>query len=158
MSGLKSTLALSLFGLVLFGTGDTMAIREQTPDLQGIMRLKLGHTQKVLEGIVLEDFSAVEEHARELARLIESSEWIVLQTPDYVRFSNDLMRATEYLIESAAERNLDGAALDYVDLTLTCVQCHKHVRGVRRASAPELVGARAAPQRSVAMVGSAATP
>ena len=30
----------------------------------------------------------------------------------------------------AAEGNLDGAALKYVELTLSCVNCHKHVRSL----------------------------
>jgi hypothetical protein len=35
------------------------------------------------------------------------------------------------LIEKAREKNLDGAALSYVEMTLSCVKCHKHVREVR---------------------------
>ena len=42
--------------------------------------------------------------------------------------SNEFRRAVENLQEKAAQKNLDGAALGYVELTLTCVKCHKYVR------------------------------
>ena len=35
---------------------------------------------------------------------------------------------TERMSKAADEQNLDAAALAYVQLTLNCVDCHKHVR------------------------------
>jgi hypothetical protein len=37
----------------------------------------------------------------------------------------------------ARQKNLDGAALKYVELSLKCVNCHKYVRGVRMAAIAE---------------------
>jgi hypothetical protein len=37
-------------------------------------------------------------------------------------------RSDKALIKNAEDKNLDAAALSYVDLTLTCVKCHKHLR------------------------------
>ena len=37
------------------------------------------------------------------------------------------------LVENARKKNLDAAALNYVDMTLTCVKCHNHVREIRMA-------------------------
>ena len=37
------------------------------------------------------------------------------------------------VVKSAKDKNLDGAALTYVELTRTCVKCHKYVREVRQA-------------------------
>ena len=35
------------------------------------------------------------------------------------------------MAKNAKAKNLDGAALDYMDLTMTCVKCHKYVRETR---------------------------
>ena len=42
------------------------------------------------------------------------------------------------LAQKARDRNLDGAALAYVDLTLACVKCHKYVREVRMTRLDDL--------------------
>jgi hypothetical protein len=95
------------------------------------MQLKLEHSQKVLEGIVLEDFGMIAKHAQQLALLTQDENWEVLQTRDYRRHSDDFVRIAERLKDAAQEKNVDGAALDYVQLTLNCVDCHKHVRDQR---------------------------
>ena len=96
-----------------------------------LMHRKLKHAQKVLEGIALGDFDAITKHAEELIQISKAVEWHVVKTPRYEVHSNEFRRAADSLIEKAKEKNLDGAALSYVDLTLTCVRCHKHVRDVR---------------------------
>ena len=44
-----------------------------------------------------------------------------------------MMRDFEYankaLALAAREKNLDGATIAYIQLTVSCVQCHKLVRG-----------------------------
>jgi len=47
-------------------------------------------------------------------------------------YSNEFRRNAASLVQKAKEKNLDGAALAYVDMTLTCVKCHKHMRETRR--------------------------
>ncbi len=32
------------------------------------------------------------------------------------------------MAQQAKEKNIDGAALAYVEMTLVCVKCHEHVR------------------------------
>ena len=97
------------------------------------MHQKLEHSQKILEAITLEDFDLIGKHADELIVLSKRLEWKVLKTPKYEVHSNDFRRAAEELIKNAKDKNLDAASLSYVELTLTCVRCHKHVREVRMA-------------------------
>lgn len=92
------------------------------------MRRKLNHTQTALEGIVLEDFVLVERNARTLSLLSQAAEWQTLPTADYRKHSEEFRRTADALAKSAADRNLDGATLKYVELTINCVNCHKHVR------------------------------
>ena len=96
-----------------------------------LMREKLGHSQKVLEGITQNDLKEVEKHARALLALSRKAEWQVIQTPFYMHHSEEFQNFAERLIQKAQEKNLDGATLSYLGMTLTCVKCHKYVREVR---------------------------
>lgn len=96
-----------------------------------LMRQKLKYAQQVLEGIAVKDFDMIEKNGDKLVLVCKESEWKVLQTPQYDAFSNEFRRNVEGLIDAAKDKNIDGAALAYVELTLTCVKCHKHVRETR---------------------------
>jgi hypothetical protein len=98
-----------------------------------LMRKKLQHSQKVLEGIAVSDFDMIASNADDLIRVSKAAEWHVVKTPQYEIFSNEFRRSAETLGQKARDKNLDGASLAYVELTLTCVRCHKHVREVRMA-------------------------
>ena len=100
----------------------------KTADVSEFMRLKLEHSQNVLEGVVLEDFDLIAKNAQAMALLTEDENWMVLQTPEYRTYSAEFKQIANRLTQAAKEKNLDGAALDYVQLTLNCVACHKHVR------------------------------
>jgi hypothetical protein len=104
--------------------------QQMPPEFKGreFMHRKLEHSQKVLEGIVVEDFDLIEKNARTLNLLSQAAEWQVLPSAEYRRHSEEFRRTTESLVKAAREKNLDGAALAYVQLTLNCVNCHKYVR------------------------------
>jgi hypothetical protein len=89
---------------------------------------KLSYSHKVLEGVATRDFKMIADNAEELIAVSKGAEWKVLKTPSYEIHSNDFRRTAEDLIKNARDKNLDAAALNYVDLTLTCVKCHKYVR------------------------------
>lgn len=97
------------------------------------MRQKLEHSQKVLEGLALEDYDLIAENAESLAVLSQAAGWQVLKTPEYAQHSTEFLRLAKQLGEMAEKKNLDGAAFTYVQLTINCVNCHKYVRTVRTA-------------------------
>jgi cytochrome c556 len=101
-----------------------------TDQVAGFMRAKLVHSQNVLEGLTTEDFDLIERGAQELSLASLDSSWQVLQTEDYVRQSAEFRRSCDSLREAAQKRNLDGATVAWMDVTLKCVQCHKYVRDV----------------------------
>jgi hypothetical protein len=101
------------------------------PRLADLMRKKLEHAQKVLEGIAVNDFDKISRGGEELMLVSKTVEWRVFKTPEYEIHSNSFRRAAETLMEKAKDKNIDGAALAYVDLTLSCVKCHKYVRDTR---------------------------
>lgn len=109
-------------------------------DVADFMRLKLGHSQNVLEGIVVEDFDMIAKNSQALGLLAQDANWRVYQTPEYRHHSADFQRVTDALTQAAKDRNIDGAALAYVQLTMSCVNCHKYTRGVRMASLDDAFG------------------
>jgi hypothetical protein len=103
------------------------------PKVNDLMQRKLKYAQNVLEGIALNDFEKIGQNGEDLIRVSKLAEWKILKTPQYELYSNEFRRSADALATRAKEKNLDGAALAYVEMTLTCVRCHKHVREVRMA-------------------------
>jgi hypothetical protein len=93
-----------------------------------LMQRKLSESQKVLEGIALGKFDDIANHAQELIEVSRAAGFRVLKTPRYELYSREFQQIAEGLVKNANDKNLDAAALSYVELTLTCVKCHKHVR------------------------------
>jgi hypothetical protein len=112
-----------------------VASAQEPLNLKMLMTRKLDQSQKLLEAIALSDFDKIGRHAEELIRISKAAEFRVLKTPQYEVLSNDFRRSAETLVMMARGKNIDGAALAYVELTLSCVKCHKHVREVRMARA-----------------------
>src|SRR5262245_61193949 len=103
---------------------------EEPKKINELMRTKLEHSQKVLEGIALTDFDRIATHAGELIQISKAAEWKVVKSPQYELYSSEFRRNVETMVEAAKAKNIDSATLAYVDLTLTCVKCHKHVREI----------------------------
>jgi hypothetical protein len=116
---------------LLVGFSHPSGFGEDPQNVTELMRKKLKHAQAVLEGIAVNDFDKIAQSSDELMLISKAAEWRVVKTPDYDLHSNSFRRACESLKEKAKEKNLDGAALAYVDLTLSCVRCHKYVRDTR---------------------------
>ena len=125
-----------LTAAALLAVVPVMAGHAQEPNtLKALMIKKLENSQKVLDGLALGDFERIGKHAEELIRISKAVEFRVFKTPQYEIYSNDFRRNADTLVMMAKGKNLDGAALAYVELTLTCVKCHKHVREIRMARA-----------------------
>ena len=111
----------------------TLGQSEPPNNVRDFMRAKLANSQKVLEGLATEDFDMIAKNAQAMSLLSQATNWQVLQTQEYLQQSQDFRRTADALTEAARKKNLDGAALAYVELTMKCVNCHKYVRGVRMA-------------------------
>src|SRR5207253_4288528 len=104
------------------------------------MQRKLAHAQKALEGIALNDFDGIVRSADGLLDASRDAGFQVLKTRRYELYTDEFRRAAEGMRKHARARNTDAAALSYVDLTLTCVKCHQHVREERIGLAPPAGG------------------
>jgi cytochrome c556 len=102
-------------------------------DLAAFMKVKLRHAEKVLEGLATEDYELIVKNSQAISLLCEDEMWAVLQTPEYRERSREFRRSVDAITEAARSKNLEAAALSYVDSTMKCVSCHKYVRKTRSA-------------------------
>src|SRR5262245_3729523 len=96
-----------------------------------LMKRKLEHAQKVLEGVALNDFEKIAKHAEELILISQLAGWKAIKTPEYEVHSGDFRRHAQTLVKDAKAKNAAAAARAHVELTMSCVKCHKYVREVR---------------------------
>jgi cytochrome c556 len=130
---MKHKILIGVLTLASIGWLATGGKGEPRKELQDFMRVKLRHSQKVLEGLVLEDFDMIAKNAQEMSLLSLAESWQVLQTPDYVDYSRKFRNAADTLADVAKKKKLDESTVAFNQLTTKCVQCHKYVRGVRMA-------------------------
>jgi cytochrome c556 len=119
--------------ILLIANVGVTASAAQTIGLNRVMRAKLEHAQQILGDVVTSNWSGLEQHSQELRRAAEDPAWAVLTTPEYVRQTGAFLRASDDLLEAAKQRDLEGAPLAYVSLTMSCVQCHRYVARTRIA-------------------------
>jgi hypothetical protein len=99
--------------------------RERDP----LMVEKLKESQILLEGLALNDPAKVQKSAEELLRISKEAQFRkAVNTPQYEYHANTFQRSAEVAIEKAKAKNVDGATLAYLDMTMTCVRCHQYTR------------------------------
>jgi cytochrome c556 len=121
------TLFVLMAGTLLLSRGD-----DQPKDRNVFMKLKLQNAQSVLEGLALTDFKKIETGGEYLWMLSKKTEFQHRHTPEYKQYSDAFGRNAETIVRMAQEKNLDGAARAYVQMTINCVDCHKHLREAKR--------------------------
>jgi hypothetical protein len=123
-------LALSLV-LVGFGRAEEKPAQKpkEEPKKPTVMQRKLAHSHKVLEALAKKDFKALEAGADGLIECVNDLTWKINETEKYLAHTVNMLRQSEALKKAAKDKNIDAAALAYVDMTLTCVKCHNFLRG-----------------------------
>ncbi|WP_437229874.1 hypothetical protein SH661x_001667 [Planctomicrobium sp. SH661] len=96
--------------------------------LQEFMRLKLSASEKILEGLSLEDMDLVQSGADSLNKMSTAEKWRVSNDAMYRQFSEEFQRNTSELAKAAGNDNLDQAALKWFATTMSCIECHRYVR------------------------------
>jgi len=104
--------------------------------LQAFMRKKLAASTMVLEGLCTEDLQLVAEGAKRLHEMSDAEAWHVSNDVMYKQFSNEFRQITKELIKAAEEDKADRATLKWLDATVSCLDCHRFVRGMRIVEQP----------------------
>ena len=100
------------------------------------MRKKLAATQDILEGLTTEDFEMIGRGAKLLKTMSEHADFQVSKETMYRQHAAEFERISGKLEKAATDLKLDSAALQYVNLTMNCIECHKFVRNVLVADRP----------------------
>ena len=117
------------------GTWFSRAEDKNRPTTSEIMKEKLDYSHMILNGIATENYDLVLRNAENLSRLSQANAWRARQTPEYEILSAEFRRQADALAKAAKDRNIDAASLAYVQMTLSCVNCHKYMRGKKMARA-----------------------
>jgi hypothetical protein len=138
--GLAAVVAVGLASLASDGRTQTRPPsdkKEPVPTTEKLlMRDKLTYAKDALDGLSVEDFDKVAKAAEMMRIISRASSWYVIDSDEYRRHSKDFQEQAADLGRHAKDKNLDAAALDYVRISLTCVQCHKYVRDERARKKP----------------------
>ncbi len=118
---MSSTLAIEL------ARGDDGKSKQQEASV--FMKQKLSASQNILAGLTRADFDAIKKNAESMLVVGYLEKWVRADTPGYQKMMRDFEYANKSLVLASREKNLDGATLAYVQLTFSCVHCHKLVRG-----------------------------
>ncbi len=115
----------------LFAAGERAAPSVTHDDkLAGLMLAKLASSQRIVSGLVTDDFAEIRKGAEELNRICEATEWAAHSDQIYAHHRTELRRQSLKLVKMADEQNLDGAAFTYMHSLTTCISCHEHCRNV----------------------------
>lgn len=121
--------AVVVAGMLAVGLAFSAAQNKKSRATKEFMRDKLELTQGILEGLAVENFDLILSRSQRLSAMSQEVDWKVFENPDYEQQSIAFRRNVDALTKAAKNKNLDGATLAYVRVTMSCVECHKYVRG-----------------------------
>ena len=95
------------------------------------MDRKLHLSQQLLAGITAGDFDKVTTSAQAMRSLNKVEAFIRGRTPGYRTQLQFFDESLDEIIRQADKDNLEGAALGFTQLTISCVNCHKQLRAAK---------------------------
>jgi cytochrome c556 len=73
--------------------------------------------------------------AQTLHALNQSADETIRKSAEHQEQTGEFAQQAKSIKKAAREKNIDGATLAYFGMTLSCVSCHRHMRGSEQASA-----------------------
>jgi cytochrome c556 len=119
--GIVAALALLAFAVRVAGA-------DEKDEPSYWMQKKMEYSGKILAGLAKADFEAIEKNAKSMNALSQIEKWVRASAPGYDSQLATFRSANKSLVRMAQEQDLDGATLAFMQLTHSCVQCHKVVR------------------------------
>lgn len=136
--GCYQTLAVIATATVLLLAPNSIAVgqEQKTPKSNESepsvwMRKKLDFSRNILAGLASEDFDRVATNAQAMQGMSKLEWFIRGKVPGYRTQLEIFQDANEQIIRQAQKDNIEGAALAFTQLTISCVNCHKHLRDAK---------------------------
>jgi hypothetical protein len=117
----KTRLIWTLCALLLCAVAAPARGEEDDQKASYWMKKKLEYSGQILSGLTSNDFDKIAKSARSMNALGHLERWVPANSSDYREQFRIFQSANRQLVEMADDENLDGAALAYVQLTLSCV-------------------------------------
>lgn len=136
---------LAIGSVAAFADDPPAGEKEEKPDVW--MQKKLKFSQQILAGIAAGDFDQIARSADTLKGLDKIESFIRARTPRYRVQLQLFQDANEEIIRQADAENLEGVTLAFNQLTISCVNCHKHLREEEKRKKKDLEALRPMPQR-----------
>ncbi|HZQ45768.1 MAG TPA: cytochrome c, partial [Verrucomicrobiae bacterium] len=92
------------------------------------MRQKLGYSQKIIEGITLENYDMVNTNAIHIWTMAQKSIFQVFKNPVYAEKTSTFQSDIAVLMEAARAKNTADVLKAYMKVTSDCVDCHQNFR------------------------------
>ena len=96
--------------------------------LSTFMQQKLNASNEILRGLMTDDLELVEENADKLLDMSREEKWRASNDMMYLQHSSQFGNAVDELREKAKDGSMDGASLAWINVTMSCIQCHNWVR------------------------------
>ncbi len=129
MKKLSFFCGLVMLSLAAFSLRGEDRAKEEEPSFW--MKKKLEYAEKILEGLTEADFESISKNAKMMQQLNKIEEFVRGRDESYEFHLKAFHYANRELIRQSAEEDIDGAALAYTQLTLSCVNCHTHLRDLK---------------------------
>jgi hypothetical protein len=125
-----TAVSCGIVALVVAGTAGAQEKQPAGQDRQTSfwMEKKLEYSQNILAGIANADYDLIVKNAESMRSLSKIEGFIRRQTPGYRTQLRIFEDAADEIIRQANRDNVDGAALAFTQMTISCVNCHKHLR------------------------------
>jgi hypothetical protein len=94
------------------------------------MQEKLENSQAIFAAMAVADFEMIEESSERLSTVGSLEGFVRKGYPGYRTQLSTFQFAVNDIREQAAKKNIEGVALGFHQLTLSCVNCHKQLRNV----------------------------
>jgi cytochrome c556 len=118
--------AVVILGLLAFAVRVAGGAEQDEPSFW--MQKKMEYSEKILAGLAKADFEAIEKNSKSMNALSQLEKWVRAGSPAYQSQLTTFRSANRSLVRMAQEKDLDGATLAFMQLTQSCVQCHKVIR------------------------------
>ena len=120
--------SISLAVMIAMATTAALVTSQTDATTKTLMKAKTAYAHRLLDAVVQEDFDVIRDQAFRMKAVAETADWNTAESPQFVRETESFIRATDRLFQAAKQNNGDAAALAYMEVTLSCVHCHRYLK------------------------------
>ena len=120
------------FFCVLLANGSTILAKsakvERPKATKALMYQKLSHTQLILQSLMIGDKKNLLSSLEQLKSISVATTWYKNENEVFQRYSANFREAIDRMIEYQKAGNQEGVSMGYIQLTLSCMNCHESIR------------------------------